>query len=149
MIGHHGTSQIPSHTRTGRRGVDLGLYTMIPSKFFGSGTALALGKSAALLFVALCEHANRVGQNTFHASDRALASDTGLSERTICDARTKLVEHGLVKIQRGMGQIHTYTIPKLAFVWVPIAERPRKRRQPRAYAARRAAVTTDSQHPAG
>ena len=70
--------------------VEIGSYSKMPRMFFGSGTAASLGPSAALLILALCEHANRNNSNTFKASDRALASDTGCAPRTICDSRKKI-----------------------------------------------------------
>ena len=112
--------------------VDVGPYTKIPNKFFGSGTAAKLGCSASLVFLALCEHANRESSNTFKASDRALASETGLGTRTICDARKRLQEYGLISTSRPEGQSYSYTLPKLSLRWVPLVERPRNKRKPRA-----------------
>ena len=112
--------------------VEIGPYSKIPSKFFGSGTAANLKPSAALLFLALCEQANRHNSNTFKASDKALASETGLGTRTICDARKRLAERGLITCSRQMGQSYEYTIPKLSLQWVPLAERLRPKQKPRA-----------------
>lgn len=117
--------------------VEIGLYTQIPSKLFGSGTAARIGPSASLVFVALCEHANRDESNTFKASDRALASETGLGHRTICDARKRLGEHGLISFSRREGESYTYTIPKVSLEWIPLADRPRQKRKPRALHALR------------
>lgn len=118
--------------------VDVGPYSKIPNKFFGSGTAAKLGCSASLIFLALCEHANRESSNTFKASDRALASETGLGTRTICDARKLLCERGLVSLRRPEGQSYTYTICKPSLEWVPLAQRLRTKRKPRALHALRA-----------
>lgn len=112
--------------------VEIGLYSEMPSKFFGSGTAASLGPSASLVFLALCEHANRNESNTFKASDRALASETGLGTRTIFDARKRLIEHGLISCSRENGQSFSYTIPSLSLKWIPLAQRPRLKRRPRA-----------------
>jgi hypothetical protein len=112
--------------------VDVGPYTKIPNRFFGSGTAAKLGCSASLVYLALLDHANRNSSNTFKASDRALASDTGLATRTICDTRKRLCEHGLISTSRLEGQSYTYTICKPPLVWVPIAQRLRAKRKPRA-----------------
>jgi|ERR1035437_5572652 hypothetical protein len=122
-------------TTTGK--VDIGPYSKIPNKFFGSGTAAKLGKTASLLFLALCEHANRVSSNTFKVSDRALASETGLGTRTICDARKRLNEYGLISNSRSEGQSYNYTLPKLLLQWVPLEKRPRIKRKPRAIYAQR------------
>jgi len=118
--------------------VEIGPYSKMPSKFFGSGTASRLGASASLVFLALCEHANRDGSNTFKASDRALASETGLGPRTICNARKKLIESSLISCIRENGQSFTYTILAQALKWTPLNERLRPKKKPRAIHASRA-----------
>jgi hypothetical protein len=120
--------------------VEIGPFSKVPSKFFGSGTASSLGASASLVFLALCEHANRNSSNTFKASDRALASETGLGTRTICDARKRLIEHDLISCSRENGQSFNYTIPTQSLEWVPLKQRLRAKRKPRAIHALRAAV---------
>ena len=112
--------------------VEIGNFTKIPNKFFGSGKAAQIGPSASLLFVALCEQANRVGENTFRASDKALAADTGLSPRTICNARKALLEERLLACTRDKGSSYRYTLPVFAFSWVAIKDRPRTKRKVRA-----------------
>jgi hypothetical protein len=119
--------------------VNIGHFTQIPYRLFSSGTAQNLGPSATLLYVALCDHANRDGSNTFKTSDKALASDTTLAPRTICDARKKLREKGLITCTLAAGQSYVYTLPVPSWNWVPISERPRKKLRPRAYHAQRAA----------
>lgn len=117
--------------------VDIGPYTKIPNKSFGSGTGAKLGRSSALLFLALCEHANRNGSMSFKASDAALASDTGLAPRTICDARKRLLEYGLISCRRQDGHSYTYTLKKYNFDWQPVRERRRPKCNPRALHAAR------------
>lgn len=112
--------------------VDVGPYTPIPNRFFGSGLAAKLGCSASLLYIVLWDHANRKSSNTFSVSDRALASDTGLGTRTICDARKCLCEYGLITFVRPEGRSYTYTLFKPSLEWVPIKERPRTKLKPRA-----------------
>ncbi len=97
--------------------------------------AAKLGPSATLLYVALCDHANRGSSNTFKASDKALASDTGIATRTICNARKRLSEHGLITFYRPEGQSYTYTLCKPSLQWVSLAERVRVKRKPRAFHA--------------
>ena len=118
--------------------VDVGPYTKIPNRFFGSGLAARLGSSAGFLYVALCDHANRNGSNTFKASDKALASDTGMGTRTICNARQRLCEHGLISFERPEGQSYKYTISKPSLEWVRLEQRLRAKRRPRALHAQRA-----------
>src|SRR5271169_6134004 len=84
----------------GRQPVDIGPYTRIPNRFFGSGMAARLGPSAGYIYLALCEHANRNSNRTFKASDKALASETAIAPRTICNARKRLIEYGLVSCKR-------------------------------------------------
>ena len=119
--------------------VDCGQFTKIPNKLFGSGTARELKPAATLLYLALWENANRHGKAEFKASDKALASETTLSSRTICDARKRLIETGLISCIREPGQSFTYTLPKPEMNWVPLKDRPRKKMLPRAYHAQRAA----------
>ena len=110
---------------------DLGPWTKIPSKFFGSGTAAKIGTSASLFYLALCEHGNRWESNTFKASDKAIAADTGLSSRKISDARKAAVEEGLITCEREPGSSFVYTLLPLKLKRVPLEERPRQKRKPR------------------
>jgi hypothetical protein len=121
-----GPSQAP------RSQVDLGRFSKMPRMFFGSGKAAELGSSASILYLALCEHANRHGKNSFKVSDRALASDTGLGSRTICDARKRLVEFKLIECERAPGQSFNYTLFPLSLEWKQLVDRPRQKCQPRA-----------------
>jgi hypothetical protein len=144
---NYATTAAPSWRRASERGakpvnhekhsVDIGQFTKIPNRLFSSGTARDLKPSATLLYVALCDHANRNGSNTFKASDKALASDTTLSPRTICDARKKLIEKKMIAITREKGQSYFYTLPIPELDRVPLAKRPRLKLQPRAYHARK------------
>ena len=120
--------------------VDIGPFSKIPNKFFGSGWAAALGSSTSLIYLALCEHANRNDSISFKASDRALAADTGLSPRTICDARKRLIENKFVLCMRQDGQSYTYTLHNPNLTWVPIKQRPRPKRKARALHATRVAI---------
>ena len=123
--------------------VDIGPYTKIPNKLFGSGTAAILGTSATLLLVALCEHANRKGCNPFSSSDKALAADTGLSTRKICDARKRLQELRLLDATRREGASYTYSLPKYDMAWVPIRDRPRAKQKARGPHAARNGTTAN------
>jgi hypothetical protein len=112
--------------------VDIGYFSEMPRYFFGSGCAAKLGTSTSLLFLALCEHANRNSSNSFAVSDLALASDTGLAPRTICEARKRLIEERLISCVRESGRSFTYTLSKYEFRWVGMKERPRMKRRARA-----------------
>ena len=118
--------------------VEIGPYSKIPCKFFSSGMASNLGPAASLVFLALCEHANRHGDNSFKASDKALASETGYSPRKICDARKRLIERRLISCSRQEGQSYVYTLTSYSFIWVQLEDRLRKKRKPRAISALRA-----------
>ena len=132
-------SSPPSGKSEGKRQgkVDIGRFSMIPRMFFGSGTAASLHPPAMVLFLALCEHANRNSGNTFKASDNALASDTGYAPRTICDARKQLQERGLISCKREEGESHFYTLSVYAFDFVRVDDRARQKLKPRAIHASR------------
>jgi hypothetical protein len=117
--------------------VEIGFFTKIPNKFFGSGMAHQLGVSASVIYLALCEHANRNGSNTFKVSDRAIESDTGSSSRTISNARKRLIEYKLIDCNRDKGESFEYTILAQEFQWVPEKHRRRVKREPRAYHAKK------------
>jgi hypothetical protein len=121
----------------GRQPVDIGPYTQIPNRFFGSGMAARLGPSAGFIYLALCDHANRNGDVSFKASDKALASETTIAPRTICNARKKLIEYGLISCKREKGQSHVYTLLKPSWEWKPLKERHRRTLKPRALHASR------------
>lgn len=130
-------SQTTSPISEGSKGknlgtVEIGPFSKMPRMFFGSGTAAELGPSVAVLFLALCEQANRNNSNTFKASDRMLASETGLGPRTICDARKTLDERKLISCSRHDGQSYIYTLSAYSFPWVQLVDRPRQKRKPRA-----------------
>jgi len=123
-----------------QRSVDIGPFARFPNKLFGSGMARKIGISACVLYFALCENANRNREpsNTFKASDKALASETGLSPRTLRDARIKLYENRLVSYSREPGQSYIYTLIRQELKWLPRSERPRLKQKRRAMAAARA-----------
>jgi len=125
----------------GERSLDIGLFARFPNKFFGSGLARKIGPSASVLYLALCETANRGNgrNNIFTARDKSLAWETGLSPRTIRNLRAKLIENGLVKLSQEPGQNYTYTLLRQELKWFKNAERPpRQKQRPRGMAARRA-----------
>jgi replication initiation and membrane attachment protein DnaB len=94
--------------------------------------AARLGRSAGFVYLALCDHANRKGEISFSASDKALAGDTRIAPRTICDARKKLIEYGLISCEREKGRSHVYTLLKPSWDWKPLKERHRRTLKPRA-----------------
>lgn len=117
--------------------VDIGPFTKVPNRYFGSGIGQTIGPSASVLYFALCEHGNRNSANTFKASDRALASETNLSPRTIRNARIRLREYGLISFSRDPGESYTYELLRQEMNWVPLVNRPRQSKMPRAMAASR------------
>lgn len=124
-----------------QKSVDIGLFARFPNTFFSSGMARKLGPSASVLYIALCENANRncPPSNTFAAADKTLAWETGLSPRTLRNVRIKLMENGLVKYGREPGQKYTYTLLRQELKWLKVAERPpRQERRPRGMAAAKA-----------
>lgn len=113
------------------KGPNIGPFSKIPSKFFSSGTAASLGPSASLMYLALCEHANRHGGTTFKASDKALASETGLSPRTLSNSRKKFDSRKLLTCAREKGQSFVYTLHPLELQWRKLEDRLRQKQKPR------------------
>lgn len=111
---------------------DVGPYFRVPKGLFQNGIAPRLGASAVTVYAALCEHANRKGANVFSVGDRSLAADTGMGPRTIRDIRTKLRSEGLVSFVREAGNSYTYTLVPVQLAWVPVEDRPRQPKKPRA-----------------
>lgn len=126
-----------------RNGTNTGKsFFKVPGKLFASGTAQSLGTSATLLYVALWEHANRPNfpSNTFETTNKRLSSETGLSPRTIRDARNRLIEKGLIQCQQPPGAQFVYTLLPQDLRSIPKEDRrPRTKRRPRAYQFKRAA----------
>jgi hypothetical protein len=120
-----------------RAGPDLGPYFTVPKGIIRSGIAAQIGPSALALYIALCEHANRDNTVSFTASDKALASDTDISERTIGELRKILVERKLIECRREPGHSFEYTLLPVKGDWVRIVDRPRIKRNPRAHKATR------------
>jgi hypothetical protein len=112
---------------------DLGPYFIVPKGLLQNGIAARVGASAVALYVALCEHANRKHSNVFSISDKSLASDTGVAERTIRDARTRLHREGLISFNRQPGHSYTYTLLNVKLSpRIPLNERLRQPKKPRA-----------------
>jgi hypothetical protein len=125
----------PMPVKQGRQPIEIGPYAQFPNRFFGSGMGARLGPSAGYVYFALLDHANRVGKMSFSASDKALAGDTRIAPRTICNARKKLIEYGLISCEREKGRSHVYTLLKPSWDWKPLKERLRRTLKPRAYHA--------------
>jgi DNA-binding transcriptional ArsR family regulator len=132
-LGHREESEFQP-----QKAFDIGPYAKFPNKFFSSGTARKVGISASVFYFALCENANRFKppSNTFKATDNAIASETGLSPRTIRNVRTKLVENGLISCSREPGQGFTYTLVRQELKWLKRSDRPRQKQRPRAMRAK-------------
>lgn len=111
---------------------EVGPYFIVPKGLFHNGIAARVGPSAVTVYVALCEHANRRNGNVVSVSDRALAADTGVAERTIRDVRTKLYREGVISFVREPGQSYTYTLLPVQPAWIAIKDRPRQPKKRRA-----------------
>jgi hypothetical protein len=111
---------------------EVGPYFRVPKGLLQNGIAARIRPSAVALYTALCENANRRNGNTFSVSDRALAADTGIAERTIRDIRTQLFEEELISFTRQPGSSYTYTlIPVRLAQRIPVNERRRQPKKPR------------------
>jgi hypothetical protein len=112
---------------------NVGPYFQTPKGIFLNGIAPRIGASAVSVYVALCLHANEKNGNVFSVSDRTLAADTGIAERTIRDVRTRLTCAGLISFDRDhRGQSYTYKLVPVKLVRIPVKERPRPPKKRRA-----------------
>ncbi len=118
---------------------ELGPYFAIPKGLFQNGIAVRIGPSAVTIYAALCEQANRKNGNVVSVSDRSLAAETGVAERTMRDIRAKLISQGLLSFEREPGHSYTYTLfPVKLAPRIPVKLRPRQLKRRRAlYAPRR------------
>lgn len=117
---------------------ELGPYFVVPKGLFQNGIAARIGPYAVAIYAALCEWANRKNGNVVSVSDRSLAADTGVAERTIRDIRALLLNNGLVSLNREPGQSYTYTLlPVTLAPRVPVKQRPRQPKKQRALYAPR------------
>lgn len=110
---------------------DVGPYFNAPKGLYLNGIAARIGASAVAVYLALCLHANQKNGNVFPVSDRTLAADTGVAERTIRDVRTRLQAEGLISFVRDPGQSYTYTLMPIQLARMAVKERlrqPKKRR---------------------
>lgn len=122
---------------------EVGPYFIVPKGLFQNGIAARIGPFAVTIYAALCEQANRKNGNTLSVSDRTLAADTGVAERTIRDIRSKLFEAGLVTFVREPGSSYTYTLILVQPARIPVKERLRQPKRRRAnYAPQLAAADT-------
>lgn len=81
----------------------------VEDDFFDNGVAAAIGASAALLYLALCRHANKQGMS--FPSIARLATETGLSERTISNGIKCLKDSGLIDVSRDRdGHVHQHNV---------------------------------------
>ncbi len=85
-------------------------YFSFPQIVIRSGAWSRLRPSAKNLYVAILHEVERRSTREFSEPDKFFAKLVGLSPRSVRDARTKLVEYGLVKIRRGVGGMYTYTL---------------------------------------
>lgn len=110
----------------------LGPYFTVPKGLIQNGIAARIGPSAVTVYVALCEQANRKNGNSLSVSDKTLAADTGVAERTIRNIRTRLSEAGLVLFEREPGSSYSYTLVAVQLARrVPVKERLRQPKKPR------------------
>jgi hypothetical protein len=103
----------------------------MPYRLFSSGLGAKLGPSAGWLYAALCSYANDDSSVTFSMSNNAIASDTGMSARTIGDAKKKLREVGLIEYSSVPGRRDEYTLKKPDLERIKRGERPRAKKKPR------------------
>ncbi|MGH9523019.1 MAG: hypothetical protein ACRD3E_10855 [Terriglobales bacterium] len=91
--------------------------TVMLDKFFGvhpeiirSGVWKNLKPGAKDLFIYLMAESERCCTRELRRSDAQISATVGAAARTLCDARKKLGEFGLIAYRRGEGNKFTYVI---------------------------------------
>lgn len=62
------------------------------------------------LYIFLMHQSERYRTRVIAATDSQISQATGTASRTLCNARKKLQEHGLVQYRAGTGNKYVYTI---------------------------------------
>lgn len=62
------------------------------------------------LYVYLMEESERYRTRELRRTDAEIQAAVGTAPRTLCDARKRLAEHGLIVYRRGSGNKYTYVI---------------------------------------
>ena len=117
--------------------VDFGPFFQVNYRLFSSGLGAKLGPSAGWLYMALCSYANDNLSMTFSVSNKALARDTGMSPRTIGEAKKILVNHGLIECTMEPGRRVRFTMKKPDLERMTPAARPRAKHKPRGKAVKK------------
>ena len=123
--------------------------TVMIESFFGmhphllrSGLWRKLKPGEKDLYVYLMEESERCCTRQLTATDAQVRLIVGTASRTLCNARKKLKEHGLIQFKSGQGNRYTYVIcnPKTSLPYpgdprtpmvMPKRERPRGTELPR------------------
>lgn len=144
----NGVARNLDSTRAAERksdGVDIGGFFKVPNRLFGSGLAAKLGVSVTVVYVSLCDVANRKGSRSFSVSDETLSADTGLGKSTIRSARKTLAEAGLISYAMNAGSSAEYSLKTPEMKWNPVKNRKRTPKKPRGRAFEAAAVRVHPQ----
>jgi hypothetical protein len=93
------------------------LLTVMIDSFFGihpwvirSGLWPKLKPGEVNLYIYLLEQSERFCTRQITATDAQIEKAVGTAPRTLCNARKKLQEHGLIHYERGQGNKYEYTI---------------------------------------
>jgi hypothetical protein len=93
------------------------LLTVMIDSFFGvhpwvirSGLWAKLKPGEVNLYIYLLEQSERFCTRQIRATDAQIEMAVGTASRTLCNARKKLQENGLIRYERGQGNKYAYTI---------------------------------------
>jgi hypothetical protein len=88
----------------------LSRYSGFPPEIFELGIVPRMRASSVCLCMFLCRTSDRKSSLQFSATDKEIKLQTGISPRALCDARTNLVELGLIVCDKVPGASYTYTL---------------------------------------
>jgi len=86
----------------------------LPQQVIRSGLWKAMRSSEKDLYVFLMQESERCCTRQVHCTDAEITKAVGLKPRTLCNARKKLQERGLIACARHQGNKYEYTICDLA-----------------------------------
>lgn len=110
---------------------DIGPYFRMPYRLFSSGLGAKLGPSAGWLYAALCSYANDHSSLTFSVSNKTISSDTGMSARTIGEAKRELRERCLIEYSSKPGSRDQFTLKRPELERIKRGERTIAKKKPR------------------
>jgi hypothetical protein len=85
-------------------------YFGVPQQVVRSGLWKKMKPGEKDLYIYLLEQSERYQTRELRRTDTEISQNVGVRPRTLCNARKKLQEHGLIRCLRGDGNKYRYTL---------------------------------------